>query len=96
MKYTREELIKILEELSLNLAWVQCQKERAHLKTEEENQKVNDFAESLNKNFSRILDPKYWDSAITVQIIQIYLETGQAQTVEQAVALYEKNTPFNF
>lgn len=91
--YTREELIEILDKLAQNLARIRIGLERTDKKTEKY-QRILEFAELNKKTYKDILSPEYWDHPITVIGIRLYLDTGQAETVEQAVALYDKDTEY--
>lgn len=91
--YTREELIKILDRLAQNLSWIKINLERTDKRTKKYKE-VLKLAEINEKSFKNILSPEYWDHPITVIGIKLYLETRQAETIEQAVELYNKDTEY--
>ncbi|MBD5632590.1 MAG: hypothetical protein HDP34_05115 [Clostridia bacterium] len=91
--YTREELIKILDRLAQNLAWIKINLERTDKRTKKYKE-ILKLAEINKKSFKDILSPVYWDHPITVIEIRLYLDTRQAETIEQAVALYNKDTKY--
>lgn len=86
--------MELLEKLAQNLSIIKYRLKCTDSETEKY-QRTLELAELTNR-YKDILSPEYMDSAITVLAIRLYLDTGQAETIEQAVALYNKDTPYSF